>query len=204
MDVAVPHEEATSRLAPGDGPQDRGRGAPERPQSMRLWIGVWPPEDVVEALRRLDRPARAGVRWTTQDQWHVTLRFLGQVAHEDVPALAHALQQVARRHRPVEVELGPRLERLNRHTLVVPVTGLEALAADVVAATAHLGAPPDDRPFHGHLTLARARRRAAVPTDLADRELRGGWRAGAMHLVHSHLEASGSRYVNLGEFRLTA
>ena len=46
---------------------------------MRLFVAAWPPADVVEALRGLDRPVVTGMRWTTADQWHVTLRFLGDV-----------------------------------------------------------------------------------------------------------------------------
>ena len=47
---------------------------------MRLFVAVWPPVDVVERLSELPRPAVDGVRWTTPDQWHVTIRFLGEVA----------------------------------------------------------------------------------------------------------------------------
>jgi len=172
-----------------------------RPRRLRLWVGVWPPPDVVDALRRVERPARDGVRWTTEDQWHVTLRFLGDVAHEEVPELVRALERVALRHAPTRVELGPGLARLGRGQLVVPATGVDRLAADVVRATGHVGLGPEDRPFHGHLTLARARRRAVIPEDLAGPELRAGWTAAAVHLVQSHLEPTGSRYVSLGEFR---
>jgi 2'-5' RNA ligase len=42
---------------------------------------------------------------------------------------------------------------------MVPASGLEELAGAVVAATAGIGQPPDDRPFHGHVTLGRLRRR---------------------------------------------
>jgi 2'-5' RNA ligase len=51
---------------------------------VRLFVAVWPPNDVVDVLADLPRPDVAGVRWTTQGQWHVTLRFLGQVAADDV------------------------------------------------------------------------------------------------------------------------
>ena len=51
---------------------------------MRLFVAVWPPDDVIDVLADLPRPEVAGVRWTTRGQWHVTLRFLGHVATVDV------------------------------------------------------------------------------------------------------------------------
>src|SRR3954454_9641892 len=49
------------------------------PLRMRLFIAVWPPPEVVARMEALPRPAEDGVRWTTPDQWHVTLRFFGSV-----------------------------------------------------------------------------------------------------------------------------
>ena len=43
----------------------------------RLFVAVWPPPEVLDVLAALPRTERPGVRWTTRDQWHVTLRFLG-------------------------------------------------------------------------------------------------------------------------------
>ena len=66
--------------------------------------------------------------------------------------------------------LGPRVSRLGRDVVCLPVTGLDELAAAVAAASDGLGEPPG-RPFVGHLTLARLRQRAAcgltgTPVDL--------------------------------------
>ncbi len=57
---------------------------------MRLFVAVWPPPEVVAVLASLDRPVVDGVRWTTQEQWHVTIRFLGSVesAEAAIAALA--------------------------------------------------------------------------------------------------------------------
>jgi 2'-5' RNA ligase len=46
---------------------------------VRLFVAVWPPPEVLDLVAEIDRPALAGVRWTTRDQWHVTLRFLGRM-----------------------------------------------------------------------------------------------------------------------------
>ena len=36
----------------------------------RLFVAVWPPDDVVAELAALPRPDQPGLRWTTPDQWH--------------------------------------------------------------------------------------------------------------------------------------
>ena len=120
----------------------------------RLFVAVWPPPDVIETLGRLPRPEAPKVRWTALDRLHVTLRFLGE-ADED--AVADALRDL--RAPAAAITLGPGVERLGRGVLMVPVRGAEGLAAAAVAATGHLGRPPPDRPFVGHLTVGRFDRR---------------------------------------------
>jgi 2'-5' RNA ligase len=64
----------------------------------------------------------------------------------------------------------------------------------VLAAPPPGGAAADDRPFRGHLTLARARGRAAVPSSLVGVALGGGWTAGRVSLVRSQTHPAGARY----------
>jgi 2'-5' RNA ligase len=125
---------------------------------VRLFVAVWPPAEVVNALAALDRPARSGLRWTTPDQWHVTVRFLGSMvdAEEGKGALAH-MEAVAAPSQ-VMASAGPAVTRLGPSILCLPVAGLESVAAAVVATTADIGERPPERPFRGHLTLARAKR----------------------------------------------
>ena len=102
----------------------------------------------------MPRSEGRGVRWTAPDRLHVTLRFLGE-ADED--AAAGALRGL--RAPAAAITLGPSVERLGKGVLMVPARGAEGLAAAAVAATGHLGRPPPDRPFVGHLTVARLDRR---------------------------------------------
>jgi 2'-5' RNA ligase len=147
---------------------------------------VWPPDDVLDMLDGLSRPALPGVRWTGRAQWHVTLRFLGDA---DVDAVSAALAGV--RVAATEAGLAPRTQRLSRGVLSVPVSGLEDVAAAVVAATAELGRPPDHRTFRGHITLARVEGRAKPPlTDVPARS----WTVATFALVRSHLGGGPARY----------
>ena len=157
---------------------------------------------MVRALGALDRPELPAVRWTASEAWHVTLRFLGGVAPDDVATVASALSAL-RSLVPVGAELGPATRRLGRSVLVVPVAGLDGVAAVVDESLAGAGVAPADRPFRGHLTVARARGRAPLPREVAGAPLAGRWVVDEVTLVESHLQgARGSRYEVLERFRL--
>ncbi|MCZ7630359.1 MAG: hypothetical protein M5U19_15570 [Microthrixaceae bacterium] len=68
--------------------------------------------------------------------------------------------------------LGPAVGTLGDRVVMVPVVGLEDLAAQVRRCTQGIGRPPE-HPFRGHLTLARARSRAVGPPSV-NRSARGG------------------------------
>jgi 2'-5' RNA ligase len=123
---------------------------------MRLFIAVWPPADVVAQIAALPRPPLDGLRWTTPEQWHVTLRFFGSV--QALEPVVEALADV-RLPAGVVAVAGPSLGRFGSRVLHIPVAGLSDVAGAVAGPTAAIGEPPDPRPFHGHLTLARARGR---------------------------------------------
>ena len=164
---------------------------------VRLFVAVWPPESVVEMLLGIDRPALAQLRWTTEPQWHVTLRFLGDV--DDAGPVAEALRHVPRALRDsgaseVRASLGPTTAWFpGRQVLQVPVAGLDALAQAVFDATAPWGRVDDHR-FSGHLTVARARGRAPGPASLAGASVAATWRVRSFELVSSVLQRGGSRY----------
>ena len=97
---------------------------------------------------------------------HVTLCFLGDVAGDLVPTVADALRRALEGRARCEavVEAGtPR--RLGPTAIVRPVTGLDELARAVRAAVGDFAARPEDRPFRGHLTVARHRRGEPAPSD---------------------------------------
>jgi 2'-5' RNA ligase len=153
----------------------------------RRFVAVWPPPEVLDAVEALHRPVELGGRWTRRDQWHVTLRFLGDVPLADV---AEALDGVG--SGPVTARLGPAVAPLGRGVIQVPVDGLEDLAADVVERTAGLGRAPDDRPFVGHLTLARLAGRP--PAGVLGQPIEAEWVVDAVHVVASHLGGTAARY----------
>lgn len=156
--------------------------------AVRLFVAVRLPAAVLDLVRALPRPDRPGVRWTTEEQWHVTLRFLGNV--DDGDAAVDALRSV--RAAPCEAVLGPVVRRLGSGVVCVPVAGLGDVAAAVVEATAAVGDPPDARPFFGHLTLARLRR--VKPRGLLGAPISASWPVTEVELIESRLHPDGARY----------
>lgn len=162
----------------------------------RLFVAVWPPAGVLDRVAALERPTVAGVRWTTPHQWHVTLRFLGQADLGPVLAALAGVQAP-----PATARLGPTVERFGHRILHVPVAGLDAIAQSVVGATADLGRPPDERPFAGHLTLARVAKGARVDLRrLAGAAIEACWEVGEVCLVESRLSPAGAHYDVLERF----
>jgi 2'-5' RNA ligase len=64
---------------------------------MRLFVGLAIADEVKQGLERVTLRLRAkddGLRWSTADQWHVTLAFLGEVGDEARGRLVRELAQV--------------------------------------------------------------------------------------------------------------
>jgi 2'-5' RNA ligase len=132
----------------------------------RLFVAVRPPDDVLAGVEAAAAPARraiVGPRWTTPDQWHLTLQFLGSVPDDAVDDVARALESVSI-VRPFPVRLGgggafPKASRARVIWLGVHGGGdaLAELAGTVGRALSAIGAEPEDRAYQPHLTLARLR-----------------------------------------------
>lgn len=165
---------------------------------MRLFVAVRPPEEMLDTLAALPRPDGTPARWTTRRQWHVTLRFLGNV--EDPAPIIDALEQGLRGGAPVDVTIGPRAGVLGHQVVYLPVAGLEPLADVVVQATAPFGEPASGRPFRGHLTLARTK---GGIVDVSSLALSGSWTVAEIELVRSHLGGGPARYETLAAFPLS-
>jgi 2'-5' RNA ligase len=164
--------------------------------TARCFVAVPAPSPLAEQLQSLDRPGRPGLRWTTPDQWHVTLCFLGSV---DPARLLACLP--ASFPGPVRAVAGPRPFALSRHVWVLPVAGLDPLAAAVQSCLSDLVAPPE-RPFHGHLTLARGRRPGAL-AGLPSTGVGYEWDVQSVVAFRSELHPQGARYHELGRWPVT-
>lgn len=164
-------------------------------ERKRLFVAVWPPAEVLDALGAIERPDESGVRYTTRAQWHVTIRFLGMCAVDGAIA---AIQQLQWPDGVVEAHCGTAISQLGRSAaIVVPVHGLDALATSVRSVTAEVG-ELDDRPFNGHLTIARLKRRGACRVAGAPFEAR--FAVTSVALVASERSPDGASYTTVATF----
>lgn len=156
----------------------------------RLFVAVWPPQDAIEALTALRRKDQRGVRFVRPENWHVTLRFLGDTqAEEVIDALDEAPLS------PARARLGPGVDALGDRALIVPVKGLDELAATIARHTLQIGKPPRRR-FVGHLTIARMKRHAQMPAALGA-FVSAEFDVAEIALVRSRLDPQGARYETL-------
>ena len=160
-------------------------------------MAVWPPDDVVEQLRDLPRPDTPSVRWSTEEQWHVTLRFLGNV--DDVDEVRDALATIELP--AAQVRMGPATKRLGNGVLMLPVHGVEDLAHEVLRVTDEI-VPAVEHHFTGHLTVARAKSRGAIPKSIEGIELEATWTATSFALVRSQTKPSGAVYTDVETYSL--
>lgn len=125
----------------------------------RLFTGIEIPAEIATELALL-RGGLAGARWIEPENYHVTLRFIGDIGVDLANEIAHELESI--RPRPVTVVL----ERLGAfggdrpRALVARIAvdeGLVGLQADQERMMRRLGAPGDSRKFTPHVTLARLR-----------------------------------------------
>lgn len=134
----------------------------------RLFVGLEIPDDVAAFLsgRRGGLP---GARWIDAENYHITLRFIGDIDLRTAREVDEMLLDL-----PV-----PRLEIVldhlgtfggdRPHTVyagVQPNKALNALQADLERRTRRLGLPAESRKFTPHVTLARLR--GASVLDVAD------------------------------------
>src|SRR5262245_25686750 len=158
----------------------------------RLFVAVWPSEEAMEHVRALPRDTWSDVRWIPEDNWHVTLAFLGDASIDAVTSRLRDTRLPAS-----TAAVGSRLTVLGRKSLVVPVAGIDELAGVARCATL----PADDQRFRGHITIGRSigrrpikGRPARSDTDDVCFEVR------EVALVASTLSPNGSRYETVATF----
>jgi 2'-5' RNA ligase len=155
---------------------------------VRLFVAVWPPDDVIEELRALRRKDERGVRFVPPENWHVTLRFLGEARIDE------AIERLDGADLPgARARLSPAVDLLGRGLVIVPVSGTDDLAGAVSAATRGVDGEPERRRYVGHLTLARMRKDARPPR-VTGTPFDESFEVNEVALVRSRLRPTGSEY----------
>ena len=134
----------------------------------RLFTGLEVPDDIGQSLSML-RGGLPGARWISPENYHVTLRFIGDIDGVAANEIASTLFRVNRR--PFEVSLqglssfGGKKPRAVVAALA-PCRPLMELQAELERLIQRMGLEPEGRKFIPHVTLARLR--DASNRDVAD------------------------------------
>jgi 2'-5' RNA ligase len=125
---------------------------------MRLFVALDLPAEIKSRLAALSGGI-PGLRWVPPENYHLTLRFIGEVNRPGAEEVDEALAMI--RARPFDLTLGGLgiFERQGRvQSLWVGAersSGLAHLQAKVETALQRAGLEPERRRFAPHVTLAR-------------------------------------------------
>lgn len=166
----------------------------------RLFAALRPPPAIRRQLLDI-MGGIAGARWQNDDQLHITLRFIGEVAEAVAEDIALALEGV--RAPPLLLRLNGvgRFDR-DRHPAAVwagiaPNEPIAALHRKVDQALFRIGLPREGRAYLPHITLARTNR-STGPVDgfiAANAALSSpAFELGHFALLESRLASDGARY----------
>lgn len=149
---------------------------------------------LVDRLRTA--PGGDRVRWVRPENLHVTLRFLGNVGRDRVPALAQGVRGEVSGLAPFELRLGAPGWLSGRVVFleIEPREPLVALAAAVERGVVAAGAEPEERPFRPHLTLGRMRRRGRPGVTSAVTAGSDPFAVEEVVLFESRLQPTGAHY----------
>jgi 2'-5' RNA ligase len=171
---------------------------------MRLFVGIpLAPEvlaELAKAVSRL-RSNSDNSRWTAPESWHITLQFLGNTDPQQYECLVAHLSEVQAPPFPIHLANLGFFDRAGVFFAdVEPTPALVAVAARVSSATSLCGFSPETRPFHPHITLARAKGQSrgqplqALVQRVKNQPAFPRFRASEFLLYESHLSPTGSTY----------
>jgi 2'-5' RNA ligase len=129
---------------------------------MRLFTGISIPATISVPIARLIEKLRdvAALRWSPQENLHITTKFIGEWPDARLAELEGCLSKMATPE-PFAVTVGHLGYLPNPHSPKVFFAGVQGgealreLAAEAEKLLTGLGAKPESHPYTPHLTLAR-------------------------------------------------
>ena len=184
---------------------------------MRLFIGITFPKKQRERIHRAARVLREEempVRWVDLENYHLTLKFLGEVRPDALPAIEAAMEKVASSTESFSTDFSgfgafPTIRRPRTLWLGIGATAaLRCLKQDLEWAMGRCGFEAETRAFHPHVTLGRADDRggAGVFRGLDDlvaaMEFSSELKVRTIDLIRSRLSKEGAYYSVVSSVRL--
>ena len=133
----------------------------------RLFTALEIPRDAALSLSLL-RGGLPGARWIDTENYHITLRFIGDVEGHVADEVANALDRVRRPAFGLTLSGVGAFGSKKPHSVYAGVSAspdLSALQTEIERICQRLGLPADPRKFVPHVTIARLRN--SSPVDVA-------------------------------------
>lgn len=195
----------------------------ESTEHLRLFVALPAPDEVRQKIAAAQEVLKAAIprqcaRWTSPEQFHLTLRFLGNVEARRVNELAAALGSIAGQAARFTLRaqgIGFFPNAKNPRVIWVGVReesdAFEALWRRVQDATDPFTSEESGPGFKGHLTIGRIkflnppdRRRLIEPAGRLADGCFGEWSADHFQLVRSQLSSTGAQHACLVRFPFAA
>jgi len=125
----------------------------------RLFSGLEIPGEIAQRLSML-RGGLEGARWVEEENYHITLRFIGDVDGDTATRYSEALGQIEAEGFSLTLDGVGSFGRGKPRAVwagVAPSAPLGALRRAHEKAALTAGLEPEPRNFHAHVTLARMR-----------------------------------------------
>jgi 2'-5' RNA ligase len=183
-------------------------------RKVRAFIAIQLPRELRSALHTMAAPLRSlplGVRWVPESNYHLTLKFLGGIAADDIKSLGAQLQICAERD-SFSLSLGgwgmfpgPKRPSVFWVGLGGELEALQSLWINMEDRLSALGYSREPR-FHPHITLGRFRSQDNVDSMVAllqqgpffDKA--GSFRAMSLCLMESRPGSTGPSYHPLASY----
>jgi len=173
----------------------------------RLFVAIRPPEDIRDILiDAMDDDA--GFRWQSDEQLHLTLRFVGEVERPMAEDLASALESLRSPAFDIRLNGLSTFDHKNGGSLwagIEPKEPVRALAARVERLCQSVGLPAERRAFMPHITLARwsGPRSREARAFLSGRTISSPpFKVDEFILFESHLSRHGAHYEAVAAYAL--
>ncbi|MEG6521271.1 RNA 2',3'-cyclic phosphodiesterase [Desulfotomaculum sp. 1211_IL3151] len=178
-------------------------------KNLRLFIAIEIPLVLKERLNKVQQSLReytTGVKWVSQDNFHLTLKFLGDTPENKCNDIGEAIQQSCQQFSAFTLSLqglGTFPGKGNPKVLWTGVHGdkdrLLGLQHSLDKKLANLNFPAEHRKYSPHLTLGRMKDfsdtdRLVTAITKHKQEKFGQWQVTNIHLIQSTLTPSGPIY----------
>jgi len=193
------------------------------PARLRLFIALSLPDGVKDGIEKTQAELRRAlpedcIRWTRREQFHLTLRFLGNVEAPRAEQLADSVRGACAGFAalPLRAEgLGFFPGARSPRVIWVGVRdGREQLPLLQQAIETSVGAftvEPGEKKFAGHVTLGRVKDLRQSAAEILQRlalgvagRFFGEWTADKVEIIRSELSPQGLRYTTLAAIPLDA